>query len=398
MIASGASQMILGYWWPSMFPGIALGLTVFSFAAAGEAVGRLVEPHGAAVTGVAAREEVAVSYGPLAPAPVTAGFAGPTHGAPESEVIEAMTPVTPPPATANAVRAKQAGVVDHGMDRPEECLLEIENLSVDFGDGEAVTRAVSDVSLWVAAGETFGIVGESGSGKSVLVRAALRLLPEEGHVAQGEVRYRGQNILQMEPDELRRLRGVEFAPILPSAKLQLSPVTRVEDLVVLVYQAHAKGDRKTAVARAVEALRLVGIQDPERRLKAYPHELSGGMAQRVCIALALLHNPRLVIADEPTSGLDVTVQRQVLDEMVAAARERGAAQMIVTRDVGIVAQYCQRMAVMHGGRIIETGYTMDVFRDPQHPYTQRLLDAAVITTTRGVGLPAPTAEATAVPG
>ena len=265
------------------------------------------------------------------------------------------------------------------------------------GTAEPVSRALTDVSLWVAPGETFGIVGESGSGKSVLVRAALRLLPEEGHVAGGEVRYRGQNILQMKPDELRRLRGVEFAPILPSAKLQLSPVTRVEDLMVLVHRAHGKSDRKTAVARAVEALRLVGIQDPERRLKAYPHELSGGMAQRVCIALALLHDPRLVIADEPTSGLDVTVQRQVLDEMVAAARERGAAQMIVTRDFGIVAQYCQRMAVMHGGRIIETGYTADVFGDPQHPYTRRLLDAAVITTTHASEVPASTAELAGVP-
>ena len=398
MIASGSKMMIIGFWWPSLFPGIALGLTVFSFAAAGEAVGRLLEPHSAAVTGAAARQEIAMPPGPLAPAPVTSGFAGPTHGAPEAEIIEAMTAVTSSSPTANGVRTNEVGPeIDHAMARPTECLLEIENLSVDFGDGGTATRALNDISLWVAPGETFGIVGESGSGKSVLVRAALRLLPEEGHVVGGEVRYRGRSILQMEPDELRRLRGVEFSPILPSAKLQLSPVTRVEDLMVLAYQAHAKGDRKTAVARAVEVLRLVGIQDPERRLKAYPHELSGGMAQRVCIALALLHDPRLVIADEPTSGLDVTVQRQVLDEMVAAARGRGAAQMIVTRDFGIVAQYCQRMAVMHGGRIVETGYTMDVFRDPQHPYTRRLLDAAVITTTRGAELPGPAAEATAVP-
>jgi ABC-type dipeptide/oligopeptide/nickel transport system ATPase component len=152
--------------------------------------------------------------------------------------------------------------------------------------------------------------------------------------------------------------------------------------MVLVYRSHKSASRKTALAKAVEALRLVGIQDPERRLNAYPHELSGGMAQRVCIAMSLLHSPRLLIADEPTSGLDVTVQRQVLDQLVAAARERQAAQLIVTRDLGIVAQYCQRVAVMQGGHIVESGYTSDVFKNPQHPHTRELLDAVGVVYSR----------------
>jgi ABC-type dipeptide/oligopeptide/nickel transport system ATPase component len=150
--------------------------------------------------------------------------------------------------------------------------------------------------------------------------------------------------------------------------------------MVLVYQAHASASRGAAMAKAVEALKAVGIHDPERRLSAYPHELSGGMAQRVCIAMSLLHSPRLLIADEPTAGLDVTVQRQVLDQLVTAARERQAAHLIVTRDLGIVAQYCRRVAVMRGGRIVESGLTIDVFKHPQHPYTQGLLEGVGVRT------------------
>jgi ABC-type dipeptide/oligopeptide/nickel transport system ATPase component len=234
---------------------------------------------------------------------------------------------------------------------------------------------IDGISLWVAPGEAFGIVGEAGSGKSVLVRAMLRLLPDEGRIVGGTIRYRDQDILNLPVDTLRRMRAVEFSPILPNAKAQLSPVSKVADVMTLVYRAHTSASRKDARIKAVEQLRLVGIQDPERVLNAYPHELSGGMAQRVCIAMSLLHSPRLLIADEPTAGLDVTVQRQVLDQLAAAARERQAAQIIVTRDLGIVAQYCQRVAVMQGGRIVETGATSDVFHGPQHAYTKRLLEA-----------------------
>ena len=181
------------------------------------------------------------------------------------------------------------------------------------------------------------------------------------------------------------MRAVEFSPILPNAKEQLSPVSKIADLMVLVYRSHARVSRKAALEKAVEALRLVGIQDPERRLNAYPHELSGGMAQRVCIAMSLMHSPRLLIADEPTAGLDVTVQRQVLDQLASAARKRQASQMIVTRDIGIVAQYCQRVAVMQGGRIIESGLTADVFREPQQKYTRLLLQGVGVLPLSGPG-------------
>ncbi len=356
MISTGATMMILGQWWPSLFPGIALALIVFSFAMLGEAVQHLFEPHSHDVTGTVALQGATTAVSTLTDTTIAAN---------------------PTVATRSDLRggqdARLDAAFDHSVRRPSECLLAVDGLSVDFGDPRAPTRVLEDISLWVSPGETFGIVGEAGSGKSVLARVVLRLLHEGGRVVSGSVRYRDRNIFALSREEMRRMRAVEFSPILPSAKLQLSPVSSIGEMMVLVYRSHVRADRRTALARAVEALRLVGIQDPERRLAAYPHELSGGMAQRVCIALALLHHPRLLIADDPTASLDVTIQRQVLDQLVSAASERGAAQLIVTRDLGIVAQYCQRMAVMHSGRIVESGYTADVFKDPQHPFTRELL-------------------------
>lgn len=387
MISSGAQSMIIGIWWPSLFPGLALGLVVFSFAAGGEALAHLLEPHGGDAEGVAARLGVSGGVGSGVGA-VAAGVAETVVEGVEEEAIgesgwervgkakeplDGMAPDDPVEAT-------------HGIGRPSDCLLEVDALSVEFdAPGRAASRVVDGVSLWVAPGEALGIVGEAGAGKSVLVRAVLRLLPEGGRVVSGSVRYRGDDLLAMEAHRLRGMRAVEFSPILPNAKEQLSPVSKIADLMVLVYRSHARVSRKAALEKAVEALRLVGIQDPERRLNAYPHELSGGMAQRVCIAMSLMHSPRLLIADEPTAGLDVTVQRQVLDQLASAARKRQASQMIVTRDIGIVAQYCQRVAVMQGGRIIESGLTADVFREPQQKYTRLLLQGVGVLPLSGPG-------------
>lgn len=381
MISTGAQGMIIGQWWPSTFPGIALGIVVFSFAAAGEALAHLLEPHSTDAAGAAARgaASVSVSAGTDAAAGAVAlsvaATALPSIGVADTGESLGRTASTEtlPGATAQGVSGQRT--FDHGVVRPADCLLAVNGLSVEFLGPRSTTRVLDDVSLWVSSGEAFGIVGESGSGKSVLVRALMRLLPENGRIVGGTVLYRDEDLLGMDVEKLRQMRGIEFSPLLPNAKAQLSPVTKIADLMVLVYRAHVRADRETALAKAVDALRLVGIQDPERRLDAYPHELSGGMAQRVCIAMSLLHSPRLLIADEPTSGLDVTVQRQVLDQMAAAATERAAAQIIVTRDLGIVAQYCQRVAVMQGGRIVESGRTRDVFLHPQHPYTRQLLDA-----------------------
>lgn len=373
MISTGAGSMIIGLWWPSLFPGIALGFIVFSFAAAGEALAHLLEPHSIDAEGMVARGDTgrSISVGSGAAAAGVADMVMPS--------IQVTTLASEEEAHAAALETTggdgKGRTFDHGVTRAADSLLSVDGLSVEFSGAGRTVRVLDDISFWVAPGEAVGVVGEAGSGKSVLVRAMLRLLPDEGRVVGGSVRYHDEDILTMDPDKLRRLRAVEFSPILPNAKAQLSPVTKVADLMVLVYRAHAAASRKEALAKAVEALRLVGIQDPERRLNAYPHELSGGMAQRVCIAMSLLHSPRLLVADEPTAGLDVTVQRQVLDQLVAAAHERQAAQLLVTRDLGIVAQYCQRVAVMQGGRIVESGYTRDLFAHPQHPYTRKLLDA-----------------------
>jgi peptide/nickel transport system permease protein len=376
MISTGSGSMIIGLWWPSLFPGIALGLVVFSFAEAGEALAHLLEPHSADAVGMAARGEVGLGVGAGPAAATTAVAQSLLASAPSAAVSVVTTDDVPaaPPATASPTGGDHA-VFDHGLHRPGELLFVVEDLSVEFTVARRAVRAIDHVSLWVTPGEAFGIVGEAGSGKSVLVRAMLGLLPDNARIAGGSVTYQGKDLLRLEPGVLRRMRAVEFSPILPNAKAQLSPVTKVAAVMALVYRAHASAGPKEVRAKAVAALQLVGIQDPDRVLNAYPHELSGGMAQRVCIAMSLLHSPRLLIADEPTAGLDVTVQRQVLDQLAAAAKERQAAQIIVTRDLGIVAQYCRRVAVMQGGRIVESGLTSDVFHAPLHPYTRRLLAA-----------------------
>jgi ABC-type glutathione transport system ATPase component len=254
----------------------------------------------------------------------------------------------------------------------DENVLEVDGLTVAFGDEDAAP-VLDDVSFAIAPGEVLGIVGESGAGKSILVRAIMGLLPEGGEVRAGEVRYRGRTLTGLSDDELRPLRGMEIAHILPDAKSQLNPVLRIERLMADVIDAHADLTDEEAHRRSVQALRLLSIPDPERRLAAYPHELSGGMAQRVCIALALTHDPDLIVADEPTAGLDVTVQRQVLDLMSETIKRRRTAQLIVTRDLGVVAHYCDRTAVMDGGRIVEAGPTLELFDAPRDPYTRKLL-------------------------
>jgi peptide/nickel transport system permease protein len=257
-----------------------------------------------------------------------------------------------------------------------ESVLEVSNLSTEFRTPHGSLRALDHVSLILATGDVLGVVGEAGAGKSVLVRSLLRLLPENGRISAGTVQFKGDDLLKLPSSELKRIRGTEIAHILPDAKSQLNPLIRVGEMMVAVMRTHEKIGKAEARRRAAVLLSTVGIADPERRLDAYPHELSGGMAQRICIALALMHSPSLIVADEPTSGLDVTVQRQVLDLMARLVREREAAQLIVTRDLGIVAHYCRSVAVMRAGRIVESAATLDLFDAPKHPYTRALLKAA----------------------
>lgn len=255
-----------------------------------------------------------------------------------------------------------------------QAILQLEGLTVET----AVRRPVAlieDVSLELGVGDVIGVVGEAGAGKTMLVRTVLQLLPENVRLVRGTVRLKGEDLGALSETELRRLRGAELAPILPDAKSQLNPLLRVGDMMMAVLRTREKVTGAEARERAAALLQTVGIADPARRLEAYPHELSGGMAQRVCIALALMHSPSVIIADEPTAGLDVTVQRQVLDLMAELVRAREAAQLIVTRDLGIVAHYCRYVAVMQGGRIVEMAPTQQLFDSPRHEHTRALLRA-----------------------
>lgn len=257
-----------------------------------------------------------------------------------------------------------------------EPILAIEHLNVGFKDSQRTKEVLRDVSLALSPGEVLGVVGEAGAGKSVLVRATLRLLPPNGSITSGSVLFRGQDLAALPEPQLNRLRGTHISQVLPDAKACLNPLVRIGDFMVAVLKAHRRISTSEARRVAATSLKSVGVPDPERRLRAYPHELSGGTAQRVCLAIAMLHKPAVIIADEPTQGLDVTVQRQVLDMMADLVSVNQASLLIVTRDLGIVAQYCQRAAVMHGGSIVETAPVMELFNNPQSEYTKRLLGSA----------------------
>jgi ABC-type dipeptide/oligopeptide/nickel transport system ATPase component len=302
--------------------------------------------------------------------------------APVADVFEEPERAAPPGAVA------AAAVEPHEAAEPappDDTVLRVTGLTVEAPGADGVLTLLDDISLSLAPGEVIGIVGESGSGKSVLVRALLQLPPENTRIVGGSVWFHGRDLTRATTQELRRLRGSEIAHILPDAKAQLNPVLRIGTLMEAVIRAHEDLSASEAQARAMDALRMVGIPDPDRRLRAYPHELSGGMAQRVCIALALVHNPSLIVADEPTFGLDVTVQRQVLDLMSALVRERQAAQVIVTRDLGIVAHYCQRVATMQAGRIVEAAPTVEFFETARHPHTEKLLSSVRVAAFAGQG-------------
>ncbi len=261
-------------------------------------------------------------------------------------------------------------------------VLEVENLGVEFRSSGRIFRAVDGVSLAIAPGERFGMVGETGAGKSLTAWAAIGLLPRSAQMTSGHVYYEGSDLTRVPPAVLSSLRGRDIAIIVQNPSAALSPMTRVGDQLVNAYRAHRKADLATAKDRAVEGLRQVGIPDPARRVESYPHELSLGMAQRVLIAMALLHEPKLLIADEPTSGLDVTVQAAILDLVMQRVRERNTALWLITHDLGVVAHYCERAAVIFAGSIVEIGPVAALFERPAHPYTIGLVDSR-LTEDRG---------------
>jgi oligopeptide/dipeptide ABC transporter ATP-binding protein len=254
-----------------------------------------------------------------------------------------------------------------------ERLLEVEDLVTSFYTRDGVVRAVSGISFHVDRGEVLGLVGESGCGKSVTSLSIMRLVAKPGRIERGAIRFQGRDLLGLTSDEMRKVRGERIAMIFQQPTSSLNPVWMAGRQIAEVLEIHRGMKRKAALSRSLELLQMVGIPDPERRLTAYPHELSGGMAQRIMIAMALACEPELLIADEPTTALDVTIQAQILDLMRHLREETGTAIILITHDLGVVAEMCDRVAVMYAGEIVEQTDIHTLFARPSHPYTRGLI-------------------------
>ncbi len=254
-------------------------------------------------------------------------------------------------------------------------LLDVQNLQTHFRTPEGINRAVDGVSFHVDEGETLAIVGESGCGKSVTAMSLMRLIPEPPGKIAGSVRFQGRDLLQLSEHEMRAIRGNDISMIFQEPMTSLNPVLTVGRQIGETLRMHQGLDKPAAVARAVEMLGRVGIPRPAERLNNYPFEFSGGMRQRVMIAMALACNPRLLIADEPTTALDVTIQAQILQLMLELKRRIGAAIVLITHDLGVVAEVAERVMVMYAGRKVEEAPVAELFRAPRHPYTRGLLGA-----------------------
>ncbi len=253
-------------------------------------------------------------------------------------------------------------------------LLEVKDLATHFFTQDGVVKAVDGISYDLEEGEILGIVGESGCGKSVSALSIMRLVANPpGRTVRGEVLFDGEDILKLDDAEMRHIRGNRIAMVFQEPMTSLNPVLTIGRQLTETLELHQNLGKSEAKDRAAELLRMVGISDSERRLKDYPHQFSGGMRQRVMIAMALSCNPRLIIADEPTTALDVTIQAQILELMQDLAQQFGTAMVIITHNLGVVARYASRVVVMYGGKIIETGSARDIYHDPRHPYTLGLL-------------------------
>ena len=253
-------------------------------------------------------------------------------------------------------------------------LLELEDLRTQFFTTAGTVKAVDGVSYDIEAGETVGIVGESGCGKSVSALSILRLIPDPpGKIVGGKILFMGRNLLELSDVEIRKVRGADIAMVFQEPMTSLNPVLTIGRQITETLEHHMGIEREEADARAVELLGLVGISDAERRLKQYPHHFSGGMRQRVMIAMALSCEPKLIIADEPTTALDVTIQAQILELMKDLTRRLGVALIIITHNLGVVARYADRVYVMYAGKIVEKGSARQIYHNPSHPYTIGLL-------------------------
>jgi len=253
-------------------------------------------------------------------------------------------------------------------------LLEVKNLQTQFATRSGVVRAVDDVSWDVGEGETVALVGESGCGKSVSALSIMRLVAgPAGRIAGGQILFKGRDLLPLSEEEMRHVRGREIAMVFQEPMTSLNPVLTIARQLTEGLEIHLKMSPAEARRRSIELLGMVGIPDPERRLGQYPHQFSGGMRQRMMIAMALACNPSLILADEPTTALDVTIQAQILELMKDLSRRFGVAMLIITHNLGVVARYADRVNVMYAGRIIERGTAREIYADPRHPYTLGLL-------------------------
>jgi len=256
-----------------------------------------------------------------------------------------------------------------------EPLLAVDGLRTHFSTRAGVVRAVDDVSFSVERGEVVALVGESGSGKSMTGYSIMGLIDAPGRIVGGAIRFQGRDLATLSPEAMRQLRGSRIAMIFQDPMMTLNPVLRIDTQMVEAVLAHDNVSRTLALARARDALVRVGIPSPDERLRGYPHQFSGGMRQRVAIAIALLNEPALIIADEPTTALDVTIQGQILYEMQKLSRETGAALLWITHDLSVVAGLADRICVMYAGRVVEEGTAQEVLGAPRHPYTRGLLDS-----------------------
>jgi ABC-type dipeptide/oligopeptide/nickel transport system ATPase component len=256
-----------------------------------------------------------------------------------------------------------------------EIALEVSDLHTYFFTAAGVVKAVHGVSFSLEPGKMLGIVGESGAGKTTLAHSIMRVVPAPGRVVSGTTALFGRDLQQLPEEALRLVRGKEIAMIVPNPRAELNPLLTIGDQLANVARAHLRLERKQAAARAIEMLAEVRIPDPARRARAYPHELSGGMAQRVVIAMALIGEPKVTISDDATSGLDVTVQAQVLDLTLQLLRDHRSSSVMITRDLGIVANYCDHVAVLYRGKGLEIADVRSFFSAPRHPYSVELLSA-----------------------
>ncbi len=379
MVSEGASTMITGQWWIAVFPGIALASAVFGFALVGDGLRvyldpvlrqqamRVDAPAGAALSAATGGSSSVPGLVESLPGAMPIGVLE-DQAAPEVATLESRDPVSPAPP----------GTVPHpALTDSRSALLTIRDLRVNFQTETGINAALSGGSLSIDSGESIGVVGTTGSGKSVLARAIMGLVRPPGHIAGGSIRYAGKELVGLDDAQLRALRARDFGFIVANPRARLNPVLSVGAQLVNVIRAKQPSlSRRGAHRLAIELLRSVSIADPERIYNSLPHELSGGMCQRILIAMAVSSEPKLLIADEPTAGLDVTVQMQVLDLIKGLVDKSGAALILMTRDLGIVAHYTHRVVVLRRGVVVEESPVKSFFEHPQSEHSAYLLRAA----------------------